>query len=140
MKIEGKIKNLIFIPENIEIYNSILRKFNGKDVEYEIHKIKNNRSLQQNKYYFGVVLKCFQQGYYDLNKDYLSIDDIHNFCKSKWNFKEIINFKSGEIIQIARSTADLNTFEFMIYIDEIIKFIGEWFGIEVPSPSFCKEI
>ena len=140
MTIEGKIKDSFFIPNNLEFYKAILKKFNGKDVEVKISKVSNNRSIQQNRYYFGVVLKCFQQGYFDLNNEWLSIDEIHNYCKTKWNYKEIVNLKTGEVTQIARSTSDLNTYEFMIFIDEIIKFIGEWFGIVVPSPSDCKEI
>jgi len=109
-------------------------------------KPKSQRSIQLNKYYFGVVLKIFagELGW--------SVEDAHDYFKSiflidyktfSWGKRSFDYAKSLSVsfdydeaseLPIIQSTTKLNNQEFMDYIKKIQQFAAEQ-GIDVPNPN-----
>lgn len=90
------------------------------------------RSIQQNRYYWGVVIPFFQEQLKDLGHK-LEANEVHDYLKIKFNGREIYDIESNETINIPQSTARLNRQEFNEFIDRIDKFSIEYFNSPLPS-------
>ena len=100
----------------------------------EIKKDKNNRSGNQNRYYWGVVLKMVSEytGF--------TIDEAHELFKSKFLSYDKAFKETGEAYTIARHTYDLDTWEFENYLEQIRIFAATEIEIVIPLPNECIEL
>jgi hypothetical protein len=123
------------LPSSIksELQNAI-RELDGKRVEISI-QTKNNRSGQQNGYYWGVIILCCQQGIFETQGIKLSKDAAHSFLKYNCNYEEIVKESTGEISRLEKSSAKLSTIEFEEYQEQCRRFLKEWFNINTPLPN-----
>ena len=101
-------------------------------------KIYKKRSLNQNAYYFGVVIPLVRDGLFDVGYK-LSNDQTHEYLIETFLRVEITNESTGEIKYINRSTTELKTIEFMEYIDNIISWALENLDINIPLPNQFDE-
>lgn len=104
------------------------------DKEYVI-TIKRNRmqrSLPQNNYYHGVVVKTLALYIGD------SEEAIHDMLKKKFNGHTIV-FPSGNIELVGGSTAKLNTHEMTMYIEKIRNWAVTEEGCYIPQPNEITE-
>jgi hypothetical protein len=131
------MKQAIFHIRDGQVVNkyTVKRAFELPDGSYEL-KIskKSKRSLSQNAYYWGAVVKMVQEGLKDLGHD-LTLEETHDFLKGRFNAKEIINTDTGEVISVPRSTTELNKTQFGEYIEKIQRFSIEYLGVNIPSPN-----
>jgi hypothetical protein len=107
-----------------------------KDGRYRLLKPESQRSLQLNKYYWGVVIKIFagELGWSD--------QDAHDYFKCLFlkNAKVLtFGFMSNsdpiqQVINPIKSTSDLSSAEFIDYIKKIQQFSAEQ-GIVIPDPN-----
>jgi hypothetical protein len=101
-------------------------------------KTLTKRSLQQNAYYWGVVVYEVRRGMNEEGNDFESTE-IHEFLKARFNYKEVVkvNEDTGEVKteKIPRSTAKLTKTEFAEYIERIQQFAVEFFNIIIPNPN-----
>jgi hypothetical protein len=138
MKIEitTSIVNGLFKRNRNLVLNAI-KSFNDKDVVITFTKPKKNRSNNQNRYYWGLVLPLIQNGLLDATGELRSYDNIHYkillplFAPTN----EIINKDTGECIVERLTSSDLTTTQFCEYILEIQKWAAEFLGIDIPSPN-----
>jgi hypothetical protein len=70
-----------------------------------------------------------------LTGERLNKEAAHEILKQKCNSKEIINEKTGEVLTVGGSTAEMTTTQMMEYWVLCCRFIDEWFGRYVPSPN-----
>lgn len=112
-----------------------LKEFEGERVLIKLSKKRRNRSLSQNRYYFGVVCESFQIGAKEVWGEDISKEEAHENLKKECNYKELVSEDSGEIFRIVKSTANLNTLGFEKYLDRCRKFIHTWFNVTVPLPN-----
>lgn len=135
------MKSQVFIHINDgDITNkSVIRKaFAGlKNGRYQITiESKNNRSIQQNRYYHGVVVPIVKDGLRDVGfSEIRTSEDAHEVLKYLFLKKRIVNEETGEVIEKLGSTAKLSTIEFNEYVDEIIRWSAEYLGIQIPLPN-----
>jgi hypothetical protein len=115
---------------------SIMKFFDGlKPGRYELAaKRLNKRSNQANRYYWGYLIVEAQRGFRDIGHD-LSKEEVHEFFKSRFNYQEIVNEQTGEIISLPRSTANLPKDEFSEYIGKIQQFCAEWLNVVILDPN-----
>lgn len=132
MELPVKIINGQIIPHDMMMFNTMLHGLEG-DFNLSFKKVKKRRSNQQNKYYWGVVIPIVTQGLMSLHGDYLSPEDVHEFLKFRFNYKEIDT--GVEVLTIGKQTSSLSTFEFAEYIDKIIIFADEYLNIIIPEPN-----
>jgi hypothetical protein len=93
----------------------------------EIQRAASKRSLNQNRYYWGVVVDLFAQntGY---TKEESHQELAGMFLKYEAHGKPF-----------TRSTTTLTTLEFEQYADKCRQWMGEMLGINVPLPNEVSE-
>jgi hypothetical protein len=103
-------------------FKSHLQGLEGKDVEVIVRRWRKKRSLPQNSYYWGVVLKLIagQTGHTD--------EEVHEHMK--WRFLR----KHGKL-ETVRSTTKLSTIEMEEYLAKIRNFAQEKLDIYIPLPN-----
>ena len=91
-----------------------------------IKKHKNKRTLDQNAYYFGVVLSILS--------DYFGyeVDEMHEEMKLKFN---PVKSKINTGLLVGGSTKKMNTEEFSEYIEKIRRWAAIDYQIEIPDPK-----
>jgi len=111
----------------LKIYNpdfiSFLRQFEGKVLFLTIQPEKRPRSVEQNKYYWGVVIDVIGRhlGY--------SAEEAHEALK--WHFL----IKLGEVLPTVKSTTELTTVEFEEYLAKIRQWAAEFLNVSIPEPN-----
>lgn len=119
----GKIENKKLVLDSPAQFNKKIEELDGKRVAVSLEQKRKNRSLEQNAYYWGVVLASISDftGY--------DAEDLHNHFKAHFLKREVGNLTTF------KSTSHLNTKEFTDYIDKIIRFANQVLGIEIPTPE-----
>ena len=108
--------------------------FRGKDVVITVTKKVKSRSKQQNKYYWGVIVKCVQDGFYEMGEVYDS-ERVHETLKAMFLYDEIINEDTGEIVKVVKEFKDITADEFQEYKIRIQQWAAEWLGIVILDPN-----
>lgn len=119
---------------------TLLKALADSSVVIEISKKRKQRSNNQNKYYWGVVVQEFRQGVLEMWGEHIDSQEAHEYLKLHCNFKEIINEATGEIIKLPISTTESNTLEFEEYLEKCRKLIYEYFNVVVALPNEQKTI
>lgn len=132
----GRLVNGKVVPSNRKVFDQTLSQYEDCPIVIEIKREKKIRSLDQNAYYWGVVLKT------------ISIDtghteqELHDILKA-YIPKKTIPFtkKDGTVLQIPvpRSTTELSTSEFSEYIERIRAKFAMEFGIIIPEAEGGKQ-
>jgi hypothetical protein len=101
-------------------------KLGDTDIQVLFEKRKKTRSVNQNAYYWGVViaLLCEELGWMD--KD--GKDEMHEYLKSLFLKKY-----RGEIVTV-RSTTSLDTGEFEDYLSAVRSWASIEHGCYIPLP------
>lgn len=92
------------------------------------------RSLDQNAYYWGVVILEAHKRITELGNDY-SRETVHLFFKFKFNYTEFPDLETGAVERIPNTTTDLTPLEFFEYVERIRQWSREFLDIEIPEPS-----
>jgi hypothetical protein len=95
----------------------------------------SKRTNQQNAYYWAVIVPIVFQflreaGYNEI----LSHADAHEVLKFKFLRKTIVS-EHGEYVEIIKSTAKLSKKDFIEYIEAIIQWVAETWGMVIPPPG-----
>lgn len=94
-------------------------------VHVEIYRAR--RTLQANRYYFGVVLKAISDhtGY--------DVEELHEYFKQTYNPHQITIGHDETVV--GGSTRTLTTQQFHDYLDKIRRFASTELGITFPDPD-----
>lgn len=132
----GKLVGGKVVFDNRKIFEKTLAQYEDGKIIVEVRREKNKRTLDQNAYYWGVVLKT------------ISIDtghteqELHDILKGFIPKKTLPFIKTdGSIVNIPvpRSTTELSTAEFSEYIERIRAKFAMEFGIIIPEAEGGKE-
>ena len=121
----GQVTKGRLVLETPHRYLVYLSGLEGKRVEVVVRKQKSQRSIQQNKYYWAVVVEILANhcGY--------EPEEMHEALKVKFLSDHSEDDKG--LIRIG-STAKLTTDGFVKYIDRIIRW-ASGFGVFIPDPN-----
>jgi len=113
----GKIKF-----DNVSSYLVYLSGLEGKRIEFTIQKERHARSLNQNSFYWAVVVEILGQhfGY--------EPEEMHEALK----FKFLKKHEGSDLVTVG-STAKLSTVEFGEYLDKIIRWAATEYQVVIPS-------
>lgn len=117
-----------------------LKQYVNKDVLLTIQPLKRNRSNQQNRYYWGVIIPLVQSGLEDVTGEMRSKNEVHEFLKFNFNYKEIVNQSTGEIYREPKTTTTNSTTDMEVYHEEIRRFAHEFLSVEIPLPNEDLEL
>ncbi len=95
--------------------------------QIEIRDYKKPRTLDQNRYYWGVVLKTIAD---DVGED---VESLHEYFAEKYLLQEVREI-FGNDVKIRKSTTKLSTKEFNEYIEKIRAEMAQ-FGFIIPDPD-----
>ena len=117
----------IWISENPKEFANWLSVHKEKKIVLQGKKWSKNRTHHQNSYYWGVVLKILK------TETGNSEDDLHEYLKSKFNFKflEI----GGQFERIGATTTELTTIEYEEYLEQVRVWAATELGIIIPLPN-----
>ena len=127
MAIIPKLKGIVLNGNIVLDYNDKIKQqkwlqsLNGKRIEMIIRPFRAKRTIPQNAYYWGVVLKTISK-----ETGYTS-EELHEFFKRIFLKKEIVI--GGKVYEISISTRKLKKDQFSEYI-EMIKAIFEFWEME----------
>jgi hypothetical protein len=103
------------------------------DVVLTIERKKPSRTIQQNSYYHGVVVKLIAD---ETGQD---AESVHEFLKRECNAAcvEMTHRTSGEVYEawVGKSTAALNVNDFYDYVERCRAWAGTFLGLEIPDPT-----
>ncbi len=107
-----------------EAFAERVRQLEGRRIELVLRKRKDQRSIAQNAYYWGVVLPVFCEfaGY--------TPEEAHEALKAKFLAKP----DADPRLPTVRSTATLSTGEFNEYLERVALLAAEY-GLYIPAPG-----
>jgi hypothetical protein len=93
------------------------------------------RSIQQNRYYWGVCVPMVRKGLYDAGYDEVKTnEDAHEVLKHVLLKKSIVSKQTGDMIDLSASTQKLSIPEFDAYVESVCKWAAEYLLVIIPSP------
>lgn len=103
---------------------NLMRSLNGQNVWISIEKQTKNRTIPQNAYLWGVV-------YAEIAKETDNdVESVHHAMKDMF----LKTYTEGPIPKV-QSTSKLSTVDFMRYVENIIKWAGEFLCMYIEMPN-----
>ena len=110
--------------DKAEGFHKHLHTLTGKRVELTVQKLRHPRTNNQNRYYWGVVVKLIAQ---HTGHDSEQIHELlKQFHSPNWHLGEKA---------IPTSTTRLDTLEFSEYTEKCRMWANEFFGLNIPLPG-----
>lgn len=133
----GEVKNGELIIENMSDWSAKILKLEGEKVVLSLKKRKKDRSLDQNNYYWGVIISMLATEF-GSNEDGIEAEDWwHEFLKAK--FLSVIIGRSIKeksfVFSKVKSTADLSTVEAEEYFAKIRQWASAELSFYIPEPN-----
>jgi len=126
----GTIRDGKLFLDNAEQFKKHLQSFpTGKRVEVTVEKLTHPRTNQQNRYYFGVVVKEIAQ---HTGHDPEQVHELLKYLHSpRWQIQ------TGPILptRIPTSTTRLDTLQFVEYTEKCRLWANEFLGLQIPLPG-----
>lgn len=117
-----------------------IRHLDGKKVLIALSEVKRKRSDQQNRYYWGVVVKLVTDAFRDAG-NMVNAEDVHDFLKQHvGKLSQVLVTPDGEVLRGPGSTARLTTTEFSNYVEAVRAWAAEVLGLSIPSPDETSEL
>lgn len=113
---------------------SDVSKFKDGDYILTIEKRKKKRSVEQNRYYWGVVVPLVKSGLNDTGWR-MTTDGTHEYLKNEFNIIEVVNERSGEVIKTIGSSTEMSTSQMMDYFAKITEWAAEYLNVNIPDPN-----
>jgi hypothetical protein len=131
LNIHIRDKKIVNMQEMREVFNRL------KDGKYLITiKDVRKRSVQQNSYYWSVVVPMVRKGLYEAGFDVIRTnDDAHTVLKQVILKKDIVSKHTGEVFTVGGTTKDLSVPEFHEYLETVCRWAADYLGIYIPSPN-----
>lgn len=116
------------------VFVSDISKFKDGDYVITIEKAKKKRSLEQNRYYHGVIVPLVKEWLIDAGWR-VTTSQVHEYLKENFNIIEITNEVSGEILKTIGSTSEMTTSQMMDYFAKITQWAAEYLNVQIPAPN-----
>lgn len=115
--------------EDKQRFFRILKSLKETRYVIQLKQFRKNRSGNQNRYYWGVVLDI-------LSKDTgFTKDEMHEVLKRKFNPVVKVLKATGESWVVAGSSAELDTADFETYLEQVRIFAITELDILIPLPN-----
>ena len=110
-----------------------LKKLKTVSYQIEIREDRDQRSGNQNRYYFGCVIKILS------DETGFERNEMHEHLKLRF-LKYYKPLPNGEFIELVKSTKDLDTKEMEDYLEKIRMFAAQELDVQIPLPNEYLEI
>lgn len=131
---KGKVdeSGVLRMSQTAKFREWISHNLRGKEVQVVVKPKKKLRSLNENNYYWGVVIQLLAEhtGY--------APSEMHELCKVKFLPPKRITLRNGkndQSITIAMSTTELTTSQMENYLSEIRLWAIDFWELKIPLPN-----
>lgn len=124
----GKVEGGNFLAKDPAVYKAALHCHEGKYIEFQIVRHRQKRSLNQNAFYWGVVVPLVAEAIGESDPE-----SVHEAMKAKLNYYMVT--AKGRDIRVPMSTADLSTVDFEAYLERIRQWGARFFSLNIPLPN-----
>lgn len=100
-----------------------------------ITKQRKGRTLNQNDWLWGCVYPILLDGLLDAGWEFTSVEQVHEFFKKQMAQDKVVNYNTGEIVEIPKSTATMDTQQFSMYIDALRAYAEDFLNVTIPEPN-----
>jgi hypothetical protein len=128
----------VFFRNQKQVSKDILQS-GWTEFEVTIEKKKKKRSIQVNRYYWGVVVSSVRDAFRELGNE-VDSELTHEFLKGRFHYTEFIDTKTGECIKLPKTTTEMSNSEFSEYIERIKVFASEVLNIYIPDAGEQTEL
>lgn len=133
IKIDG---NRYFKPDDMNVLQKYLAEImNGDpDVEVELTIVKsdNKKSLQQLRYFYGVILPVIKHALEELQGEPLTKEEVIMFLKDKFFYEEVEI--GGHFVKMPMSFAKATKEDVHKFITNVLMFSNDVLGAHIPEP------
>ena len=120
---------------NLQNLYSFFRATPDGSYMLSITKQKRGRTLNQNEWLGGCVYPILLDGLLDAGWEFTSVEQVHEFFKRLMAQDRVVNYETGEIVEIPKSTATMDTQQFSTYIDKLREYAEEFLNVTIPDPD-----
>ena len=105
-----------------------LSQFEDCKVEVVIERVRKNRSIPQNKWYWSCIIPTIAKeiGEYDE-------EEIHAILKTMFNKKTMV--VKGKEMEVVRDTKGLNVNDFAEYCEKVRIWAAQFLNVSIPDPD-----
>lgn len=130
----AKDQAILSFPESTKMVIQYVKSLKSGLYWFELRRCKDQRTLKQNAYYWGVVLPFVAPLLADAWGESITVDDAHEYFKGEFLMRRIFDRETGELkSSFPMSTADRDTEEFAEYLEKINELVARMFGRNVPE-------
>ena len=133
VKIETTVKNGR-IDRNRSKLSEVIAKFEGRDIVITIDIKKKQRSSPQNKYYYGVVVPLITNYIVEAGNVWTKAN-THEAMKQLFLRVAVKVNEAGEYVERIKSTTELDTHDFEVYLEQIKQWAADSLGLIIPDPN-----
>lgn len=112
-----------------------LARFKDGNYTVTVEKTKKKRSIEQNRYYWGVVVPLVWEGYIHLGWEEMTLTGTHNELLKTFNIIEVVNIHNGEIKRTIGSSTEMSTSQMMDYFAKITRWAATELNVQIPEPG-----
>lgn len=120
---------------NIRTLTEFFRTASNGCYMITITKQRKGRTLNQNDWLWGCVYPILLDGLLDAGWEFTSIEQVHEFFKKQMAQDKVVNFTTGEIVAIPKSTATMDTQQFSMYVDALRAYADDFLNVTIPEPD-----
>lgn len=120
---------------NLQNLYSFFRATPDGSYMLSITKQKKGRTLNQNEWLWGCVYPILLDALLDAGWEFTSVEQVHEFFKKLMAQVRVVNYTTGEIVEIPKSTATMDTQQFSTYIDKLREYAEEFLNVSIPEPD-----
>lgn len=114
--------------QDLHLFNQDLANYEGKEAYITIKPYRKNRSDNQNRYYWGVVIKILADEFG------FEPDEMHEVLKQKFLVSEKLRIGKEEFV-VTKPSHDRDTVEFEEYLSKIRTWASVDLGVAIPLPN-----
>lgn len=104
--------------------------------KFAISKEMKTRSSRQNRYLWGVAYPILLVVLRDQGGwEFTDVEQVHELCKKMFASERVVNKHTGDVLELPKSTAAMNTAQFSAYVDKLRELAMEMFNVEIPLPE-----
>lgn len=125
----GRVKEGQLVLSDPVAWRAAVARHEGRDVWVTVARQQHNRTMDQNKYYWGVVIaEC--ASYCGLDRD-----EMHEALKAKFLPVRHVELLNGLKLDTPPTTKTLTVEEFTEYIESIKRWAAQWLHLSIPDAN-----
>jgi len=128
-----------FALDNATAFREYVQQFKGEEVEVTVERKRRQRSSAQNRFLWGACLPAIAEhcGY-----DHHEMERLHyDLLSVRFGTTAIAPLMDGAPPRIVptRTSSELNTAEFSDYLEWLVRFAAEKFGVVISFPDELRQ-